>query len=187
MNRHREPRGGRSFPFAVSKEPAESWAALCPSPYRRKESRSWGDGRDGRGYQMCAAPTPCDRASRPSQHLHMLFVKFFCRSWYFCLLSLCLCYEFREQEREASTWQVPLVALCSSISFICLKRAATTAGIERPIKIVKSSSTFAYHFLVLDISKARMNNNQRNKQHRQRQPAAAVARGRSGRISFPSL
>jgi hypothetical protein len=40
-------------------------------------------------------------------------------------------YDFREKEREASTWQVPLVALCSSTSFICLKKAATTAGIER--------------------------------------------------------
>jgi hypothetical protein len=65
MNRNREPRGGRSLPLAVSKErPAGSWAALCPSPDRREEIRSWSDGRDGRGYQLRAAPTPLpfDRA-----------------------------------------------------------------------------------------------------------------------------
>jgi hypothetical protein len=107
--------------------------ALCPSPYRRnappgvgppfvlrqiegkQESRSWGDGRDGRGYQLRAAPTPLtvDRAGHRSTALLNSFVA---RGIFaFCLPSLRLCYEFREaQEREASTWQAPLVALCSS-------------------------------------------------------------------------
>jgi hypothetical protein len=50
-------------------------------------------------------------------------------------------------------------------SFICLKKAAATAGIERAIKTFKAAAP-AYHFLVLNISKARMNNNhQRNKRN----------------------
>jgi hypothetical protein len=68
---------------------------------------------------MRVAPTPLiEQAIAASANA---LCEILCRSWYFCLLSLRLCYEFREKEREASTWQVPLVALCSS-SFIHLPK-----------------------------------------------------------------
>jgi hypothetical protein len=116
MNRHREPRGGRSLPFAVSKEqgtpPAGSWAALCPSPDRRKARKQIMHGATAAtaaGYQLRAAPTPLTEqaiATLPCEIILSLARVFFA----VCLLSLLSCYELIEaQEREASTWQVPLV------------------------------------------------------------------------------
>jgi hypothetical protein len=128
----RATRGGRSLPFAGiegTRQELGRWAALYPSPYRRKESRSRGDGRDGRGYQMRATrnTNPFDRAGHRSTCRCSLLLKSFVARGIF-LLSLRLCYELREKEREASTstWQVPLLALCSSSSFICLNPFAAT-------------------------------------------------------------
>jgi hypothetical protein len=108
MNRHREPRGGRSLPFAVSKEqgtpPAGSWAALCPSPDRRKARKQIMHGATAAtaaGYQLRAAPTPLTEqaiATLPCEIILSLARVFFA----FCLLSLLSCYEFIEVARERS-------------------------------------------------------------------------------------
>jgi hypothetical protein len=75
--------------------------ALSANVFCRRHS--WGDGRDGRGYQIRAAPTP-----------------------------------LAEQAIAASA-----NALCEII--LSLERA-TTAGIERPIKIFKSNSALRITF-----------------------------------------
>ena len=125
---------------------------------------------------IARSTNPFDRAGHRSTCSKCSLLNSFVARGIFALCLMRLCHGLREKERGASTWQVPLVALCSSSSFICLKKAATTAGIERPIKIFLSSSTCAYHFLVPNISKARMNNNQRNKSA----TAPAPACGSSG-------
>jgi hypothetical protein len=83
MNRHREPRGGRSLPFAVSKERAPRRELGRPLSFAISKERKQIMGRataatHGRGYQLRAAPTPLTEQAiaAPPCEIRLLLVVF---------------------------------------------------------------------------------------------------------------
>jgi hypothetical protein len=113
--RHREPRGGRSLPFAVSKErPTGSWAALCPSKKSRKA--------DHKATAATAADTNCaqhqpfDRTGHRSTALLNYFVA---RGIFaFCLCACATSLERRKREKPARG---------KSLLLLCVVRAHSSA------------------------------------------------------------
>jgi hypothetical protein len=100
MNQHREPRGGRSLPFAVSKELAGSWAALCPLSFAISKERQQTMGRTPLTEQAIAAS-----ANALCEILLSLVV-------FFAFGALCACAASLERKREKPARDKSLLFLC---------------------------------------------------------------------------